>query len=376
MLGLYLHVPFCSVRCSYCDFYLVAGRTRPIERFAAALAGEIAAVGRPLAGRPVDTVHFGGGTPSLLAPAEIGAILGVLRSVFAFEPGAEIALEANPEDLTPERAAGLAAQGVNRVSIGVQSLDDSLLRMLRRPHDAAAALGAVETARAAFPSLGVDLILGLPGQDPPAAVAAIDRLADRGVDHVSVYLLEIHAGTRLGREMALGRRHPMDDDAQARLYEAAALRLQERGYAQYEISNFARPGHRSRHNLKYWNDEDYLGFGPAAHSYIAGRRWSNRADLRGYLERGGVGIEREEDPRSPAARGAEALFSGLRLVEGVDPAALRARYGESILPAGSEALADLVAAGLLSSDDGRLRLTPRGRLVSNEVFERLLPPVS
>jgi oxygen-independent coproporphyrinogen-3 oxidase len=377
MTGLYLHVPFCSVRCTYCDFFLVPVRGRDPETYVAALCGEIEATAAPLRGRAVDTVHFGGGTPSILAPALLARVQAALRASFAVAPEAEIALEANPEDLDAARLEALAAVGVTRLTVGVQSLDDRLLSMMRRPHGAAQALAALAAARGAgFRSLGADLILGLPGQDPDAALAGIERVAGCGVDHLSLYLLEVHGRTRLGHEIARGRLRPMDDDAAAFLYEAAADRLLSRGFEHYEISNFARPGHRSRHNLKYWTDGEYLGFGPSAHSYIGGRRWSNAPRLDEYIARGGVGLARVEDPQPPAVRAAEALCAGLRLAEGVELAALRVRHGAAVPGTDDPAVAELRGAGLLDVEGDRLRLTRRGRLVSNEVFERLLPPMA
>ena len=297
----------------------------------------------------------------------------------------------NPEDVDPGRLEALVALGVSRLSLGVQSLDDRLLVALRRPHDSKRALEAIDQARCSrVRSIGVDLILGLPEQDRGAALRGIERVLERGVDHLSLYLLEVHDRTLLGRRVALGRTVPMEADAAVALYDAAADRLAAGGLEQYEISNFARPGHRSRHNLKYWTDEEYVGFGPSAHSYVGGKRWSNRPDLAGYLARGGVGLPRVEDPQPVAARGFEAVIAGLRLAEGVDLAAIRERYGPSLPSPDDPGLEPLLRAGLVAmganSDlpeggaarlvdlsGSRLRLTRRGRLVSNEVLERLLP---
>jgi oxygen-independent coproporphyrinogen-3 oxidase len=228
--------------------------------------------------------------------------------------------------------------------------------------------------RSAMRSVGIDLILGLPGQRGTRVIDDIRRIVDRGVDHVSLYLLEVHERTRLGREVVLGRRAPMGDDEAAQLYEDAADELLGHGFEHYEISNFARPGHRSRHNLKYWTDEEYLGFGPSAHSYVGERRWANASDLRDYLARRGERCACVEDVRSRDRRAFEALFAGLRLAEGVDLEALRARYGDAFVPPGDACLGALAQSGLLERAPGRLRLTRRGRLVSNEVFERLMAP--
>jgi oxygen-independent coproporphyrinogen-3 oxidase len=376
VIGLYVHVPYCTVRCSYCDFYLVPARGRDLEAYASAVRAEMAEAGRRNADDGVDTLHFGGGTPSRLAVPLLGAIIAAARQAFRVAPDTEIALEANPEDLGEASAGALVASGFNRVAIGIQSLDDTLLRLMRRPHDGAAAVAAIGAAkRAGFASVAADLILGLPGQTPASALHDAERLAGLGVDHLSVYLLEVHERTRLGREAALGRVRPMDPDAAADLYERAADLLEARGYEHYEISNFARPGQRSRHNLKYWTDQDYLGFGPAAHSRRGAERWANAADLDGYLASGGA-PRRLPDPQPRAGRGLEALVTGLRLLEGVDLAALAGRYGSAIPRPGQRVIADLEGAGLLVLEGSRLRLTRRGRLVSNEIFERLMPPAS
>jgi oxygen-independent coproporphyrinogen-3 oxidase len=373
VIGLYIHVPYCSVRCSYCDFYLVTARGRDLGAFVDGLCGEIAAVGPPRRGREADTVHFGGGTPSLLFPDALDRILDALRATFVIAGEPEIALEVNPEDVVEERLEGWHATGVNRLSIGVQSLDDTLLEQMRRPHDARRALAAVAAARrSAVRSIGVDLILGLPGQDHAGALEGVARLLDLGVDHVSLYLLEVHERTALGRAIALGRRAAMGDDALAALSDAAADLLEAGGLAQYEISNFARPGHRSRHNLKYWTDEDYLGFGPSAHSYAGGARWANPARLDDYIAVGGAGLGRVDEDPSRARRASEALIAGLRLADGVDLAILEARYGPDFKRPGRGTLDDLEGAGLLERGGDRLRLTRRGRLVSNDVLAQLL----
>lgn len=375
MIGLYVHVPYCTVRCSYCDFYLVPAKGEGLRGYVAALCDEIRGVDRRFRGLSADSVYFGGGTPSLLPPALLAAVLVSIRETFALAEDAEISLEANPEDIEARRLEELAALGVNRVTIGIQSLDDRILGTLRRLHTARRALEAVATARASpLRSVGADLILGLPGQVGPGALAEIDLLAGSGIDHLSAYLLEIHPRTRLGRAVALGRLEPMPDEALAGLYEAAADRLASRGFEHYEISNFARPGHRSCHNLKYWTDQEYLGFGPSAHSYAGGERWSNAPRLRAYLAGPSGGIERLGDPQPLSVRGAEALFMGLRLSEGVDLESVRRRYGPGLPSAGDQRIADLARAGLVDVDGARLRLTRRGRLVSNEVFGQLLGP--
>jgi oxygen-independent coproporphyrinogen-3 oxidase len=373
VIGLYVHVPYCSVRCSYCDFYLVTTRGRDLGAFVDGLCGEIAAVGPPLRGREADTVHFGGGTPSLLTVDALDRVLHALRASFVIAGEPEITLEVNPEDVSDARLEGWHALGVNRLSIGVQSLDDPLLEQMRRPHDARRALAAVAAARrSAVRSIGVDLILGLPGQTTAGTLEGVARVLDLGVDHVSLYALEVHERTALGRAIALGRRAAMGDDALAALSDAAADLLAAGGLAQYEISNFARPGHRSRHNLKYWTDEEYVGFGPSAHSYAGGARWSNPARLDDYIAGRGAALGRVDEDPSRVHRASEALLAGLRLVDGVDLGFLQARYGTDFKRPGGRTLDDMEGAGLLESRGDRLRLTRRGRLVSNEVLAQLI----
>jgi len=376
VIGTYLHVPFCTLRCSYCDFYLLPKTARgagPDGRaaFVDALVAEVEQASAEHGPLVADTAHFGGGTPSLLEPPQIASILAALRRSFGLAAGSEIAIEANPEDLAPRRCEELVAAGVTRLAVGVQSLDDALLARLRRPHDRRQALQALTDARrAGIGSLAADLILGLPGEDADQAIAGIETIVAHGVDHVSLYLLELHERTRLAREVAIGRVQLPPADGTADLWERAVETLETAGFEPYEISNFARPGHRSRHNLKYWTDQPYLGFGPAAHSYLGGARWSNPPDLAGYLAAAGR-PERRREPASPADRAREALYAGLRLAEGIDLEVLRRRYGAAAPLPGDARLGELLAAGLVTRAGSRLALTRRGRLVSNEVLERL-----
>jgi len=377
VIGTYLHVPFCTLRCSYCDFYLLPKTARGADAdgrgaFVEALIAEIDRAAAERGPLLADTAHFGGGTPSLLEPRQIASVLAALRRGFGLAPGSEIALEANPEDLTPARCEALVAAGVGRLAVGVQSLDDAMLARLRRPHDRRGALAALRAARrAGIGSLAADLILGLPGQDPDEAIAGLRTVVEHGVDHVSLYLLELHERTRLGREVALGRAGVPPADDTADLWERAVDALEASGFEPYEISNFARPGHRSRHNLKYWTDQPYLGFGPAAHSYLGGERFANPPDLAAYVASSGR-PERRLEAATAAERAREALYAGLRLAEGIDLEALRARYGEGVLPAADDPrLDELTGTGLLTREGSRLALTRRGRLLSNEVLERL-----
>lgn len=373
-LGVYVHFPFCSIRCSYCDFPTVAGRDDRIERYLDALEREIGEA-RPALPRRADTVFLGGGTPSRLTPGQLLRILDALRARFELEAEAEITLEGNPESLVLDRLVAYRDAGVNRVSVGVQSLDDAVLRSVGRAHDAREAERAVRDARrAGFPAVSLDLIAGLPGEDPRRWPETLRRCAGFGTDHLSVYLLETDKETPLARAVRSGRTRVAGDDDQGALYEATVGTLEGEGFSLYEISNFARGGRRSRHNLKYWTDAPYAGFGNGAHEYVDGARRSNRRDLDGYVEDVLSGRDPGDDldPYDPERRLQEALFLGLRVVEGVDLGALSRRYGIDPGVRWREAFARAHDAGLTAVEGSRIRLTAGGRLRSNELFSEFL----
>lgn len=361
-LGVYVHVPFCRTRCRYCDFYRVGENRARMDLFLEGLAREIDGA-RPWHGRRVETVFFGGGTPSLLEPEEIGAALARLGRRFALVPGAEVTAEGNPSDLTRARLEGLRAAGVNRLSIGVQSFVDRELALLGRRHDAARATDVVRDARAAgFDTLSIDLMIGIPGQTDGSFAASLARALELGPDHLSLYLLEVHAGSEMD---ALRHGRPRlfaDDEAQRRRYLAMRARLIAAGYRHYEISNFARPGAECRHNLRYWRCQDWLGLGPAAHSFVDGRRFRHRPDLAAWLA---DPLAVEELPADPAA---ERVFLGLRLEEGIDPRLLE----EAGVPGAEIRRRVARLAGFVALEHGRLRLTPDGLLLSNPVLAELL----
>jgi len=372
--GLYVHLPFCSVRCTYCDFATVAGRDDTIEPYLGALAREIerAPAGAP---RPADTVFFGGGTPSRLTGTQIARLLAALRLRFDVAAGAEVTLEGNPESLTAEAPRAFRAAGVTRISVGVQSLDDRVLARVGRAHDAAAALGAIEAARGAgFADVSADMIAGLPGEDLVRWPETVRRIAAAGPDHVSVYLLESDKDTPLGRAVRHGRIGLADEDAMAAAYEATDDALEAAGFALYEISNFARGGRRSRHNLKYWTDQPYVGFGLGAASYVSGVRTTNRRDLDGYLAdvHAGRSPVADRDPYDRDRRLEEALFLGLRVAEGVDLDVLGARYDADVQARFAPAWERAEAAGLIERLGARVSATRAGRVRSNELFAELL----
>lgn len=372
--GVYLHAPFCAVRCTYCDFPTVAGRDEKTGAYVEALAREIATA--PAGGLTrIDSIFFGGGTPSRLREEQVAALLAAVRARFDVAADTEITLEGNPESLTRDSLAGFRRAGVTRISVGVQSLDDAVLSKVGRAHDAASARRAVAEARAAgFPDVSLDLIAGLPGEDLARWGDTIAEAASWSPDHVSVYLLESDKDTPLGRAVRGGRLTLHDDDALTAAYETTVEVLAREGFDLYEISNFARAGRRSRHNLKYWTDVPYAGFGLGAASYLAGERRGNRRDLDGYLDdlEAGLPPVAESEPFDAARRLEEALFLGLRVVEGVDLAALSRRYGLDARERFAAAWQRAYEAGSIELRGDRVALTASGRLRSNELFADLI----
>ena len=369
--GVYVHVPFCAIRCTYCDFPTVAGQDARIPAYLDALDREIGAFQREVEG-PVDTVYLGGGTPSRLLPAQVARILRAVRDRFGVAETAEVTLEANPESLTEDVLPGFVEAGVTRISVGVQSLDDRVLRAVGRAHDAAGAERAV--ARAVELGGGVqvnaDLIAGLPGEDLDRWGDTVERVASWGTDHVSVYLLETDKDTPLSRAVRSGKTTVADDDGQAEAYVRTVEHLRAAGLEAYEISNFARGGRQSRHNLKYWTDAPYAAFGLGAHGYAGGTRRANRRDLAGYLDALSQGLDPLDwsEGFDAARRLGEALMLGLRLARGVDLDVLSARYGIDVRARYAPDWERAKDAGLLVLEGGLARLTPEGWLRCNELF--------
>jgi oxygen-independent coproporphyrinogen-3 oxidase len=371
-IGLYVHVPFCSAICNYCNFnrglYDEALKRRYVEALLAEIRGSRFASRASLS---ADTVYFGGGTPSLLDPADVARIVVALRDQFAVASDSEITLEANPETVDPVRLERLRDAGVNRVSFGVQSFQDAELRRLGRIHSADRARQAVREARTAgFDNISLDLMMWLPGQSVESWLANVDELIASEPDHASLYLLELYPNAPLKEEMArAGWSRAPDDDA-AEMYLRAMGRLDSAGLVQYEISNVARPGRASRHNLKYWTDGEWLAFGCGAHGTLDAVRWKNVAGTAEYIARvtNGETTVAERRERTNDERLEEALFTGLRLTAGVDADAMGRRYGIDVLARYGEALQPFVDVSWLVREDGRLRLTRDGMLMANEVM--------
>jgi len=380
-LGVYIQVPFCQTKCTYCNFHTGVVSHERHQPYAEAVCREIAKSGdTPHA--PVDSVYVGGGTPSLLDPAHLAKIMDTLRASLRMEP-LEATLEADPETITPEKAAAWLAAGFNRISMGAQSFEDRELQAAGRMHRRADIFHAVESLRGAgIRDISLDLIAGLPHQTPDSWSKSVDELLGIRPEHVSVYMLEIDEGSRLGREsLAGGSRYSArsipDDDTIADFYESARQRLASAGYEHYEISNWGLPGHRSRHNLKYWLREPYLGFGAGAHSFDGMMRWANAHDPARYvacIEQGSSPGEQFEG-LTPMQVLDEELFLGLRLLEGIDFARIEREFTPE-LPARVASLREridrLQSLGFIERDGARIRLAPDRLTVSNEVFIQLL----
>jgi oxygen-independent coproporphyrinogen-3 oxidase len=368
-LGLYIHIPFCSAICNYCNFNRGLFDADLKARYVDALVGEIKRAGE--AGRSADTIYFGGGTPSLLEPSEVTRIIAACRDAFEVSGDAEVTLEANPESVDPHKLAALRNAGVNRLSFGVQSFRDAELRRLSRLHDAARARAAMGGARnAGFDNISLDLMMWLPEQRVDEWLSNVDAAIDCNPDHLSLYLLEVYPNAPLKDDMARAKWSQAPDDDAATMYVTAMERLESAGYEQYEISNVARPGRQSRHNLKYWTDGEWLGFGCGAHGTVAGVRAKNVSGIADYIDCIARGQAVTSDVRRMDAdeRLGDALFTGLRLVEGIDLDAVQKRYGVDVWRKYGAELARFLEAGVLRRDGRRLALTRSGMLLANEVM--------
>jgi len=375
VLGLYVHIPFCSAICNYCNFNRGLFDEALKQQYVRALQQAIARQGD---GSPADTIYFGGGTPSLLEPSEIGAIIEECRRAFQVTRDAEITMEANPETVTPERLAGFRAAGVNRLSYGVQSFRDEELQRLSRLHSASRAGDAFAMARAAgFDNISLDLMMWLPQQTVGQWLESVDALIALGPEHASLYILELYPNAPLRDTMARAQWSLAPDDDAAEMYLQAMARLDAAGYEQYEISNVARPGRESRHNLKYWTDGEWLGFGCGAHSTRRAVRWKNLSSTTEYIAAVVSGGQTAVDRRELTEREAleEALFTGLRLVGGVDVDTVRTRYRADIWTLYGEGLERFREAGLLIYDGRLLRLSRAGMLLANEIMSEFVSVV-
>ena len=372
-LGIYIHIPFCRSKCDYCDFYSLAGREDQMDRYQKALLAHLKETAPLAQGYPVDSIYFGGGTPSYYGAKRIKELLAHLSKLFQVEKDAEITVECNPDSVDLKSLRILRKAGVNRLSMGMQSAQEEELRAIHRIHTPQQTNQAVEAARKAkFTNLSLDLIYGLPGQTMESWKATVEHALSLIPQHLSCYGLKVEEGTPLARRVAEGEVLP-DDDQQADLYLWTVGRLERAGLPQYEISNFAKPGYESRHNLRYWLTRPYIGFGPGAHSDFGGRRYSFVRDLdtyiRGVLEGGDIIDSSELIPQRE--RCGEYLMLRLRTVQGVDGREYRHTYFMDFAPLEAR-LREFAAQGWAEEADGRWRLTPKGFLVSNQLIGDLL----
>jgi oxygen-independent coproporphyrinogen-3 oxidase len=412
--GVYFHIPFCKSRCSYCDFATDVYRSsEAVDRYVAALFKEISAFaqtgGNATRGHregvpsgvaaarersvgsnggtlvhtrvsartleahsAIDTIYFGGGTPSLLQPEQIERILAALNDEFEVDSGAEITMEMNPATVTPGSLRAYRELGVNRASFGVQTFDDRALKLLARGHDANDARATYKMLRrAGYENISFDLIAGLPGQTLNDWKRNLSDAIALSPEHLSLYLLEIHEGTPLAEQVRSHRQPKPDEDIAAEMYTVMCDRLVAAGYEQYEISNFARPGFESRHNIKYWRLDPVYGFGVSAHSFDGRERYANERETTRYLQR----IEKDgsaEVFRETVDKVSEYIFLGLRMNSGIDYKDLTERFDTSLDSRYRTAIEELRDQGLIEVTSENIRLTARGRLFSNEVFQRFI----
>ncbi len=373
-LGIYIHVPFCRSKCQYCDFYsLTTKESSLLDGYLEAVCSHIKEAGALAPNYLVDTVYFGGGTPSFFGAEGMAAVLSTIRKSFDVARDAEITFEANPDSVSDRLLRRLRSEGFNRVSLGIQCDNDDILKRLGRPHSYAQAVNAVKRIRKmGFKNLSLDLMYGLPGQTLEAWEKTLQNVLKLQPEHISCYGLKVEEGTPLYAYQDCC--NLADDDTQADMYLAAIEILRQQGYRQYEISNFCRKGHVSRHNLKYWNGGEYLGFGPDASSDFGGRRFAIVRDLQAYIDgiRTGGQVLREVQEVPPRERAGEYLMMRLRTVSGLDPKEYEKRY---LLPFGplQKVLEKQKENGLaVKTYDGRWHLTPNGFLVSNSIISDLL----
>ncbi len=388
-LALYLHVPFCRTKCTYCAFNTYANQNKLIAPFVKALCREIRFVGERAVERRVFSVFLGGGTPSLLSPQQIASIMQTIAQSFDLEADAEISLEANPNDITVEYARAIRDAGVNRISLGMQSANENELQLFARRHDNDQTARAVSAARAAsFDNLNLDLIYGIPHQTLSHWQWTLEQMLRLHPEHVSLYALGLEEGTPMYEWVNRGHLPAPDDDLAADMYELATDLLAEAGYIQYEISNWSRPGYQCRHNLQYWRNLPYLGMGPGAHGYAGNKRYAVVLAPLYYIKAltdSGSHTKAFAFPLSPAvdedtvvtvdrtSEIAETLLMGLRLTqEGVERARFRARFGVDLMDVHRATVEHFAGHGLLEITEQCVRLTRSGRLLSNSLFRELV----
>ena len=372
-LGIYIHIPFCRSKCDYCDFYSLAGREDRMDQYQKALLAHIKETAPFAKGYQVDTVYFGGGTPSWYGAKRLSELLAAVRRRFLVARDVEVTVEANPDSVDRKMLLLLRRAGVNRLSLGVQSACDRELAAIHRPHNFAQVRAAVDAARGAkIKNLSLDLIYGLPGQDEASWRETLEKALALKPEHLSCYGLKVEEGTPLWTRVAQGESLP-DDDAQADCYLWTVERLGQAGFRQYEISNFARSGFQSRHNLKYWMGKPYIGLGPGAHSDFGGRRYSFKRDLDAYIDGvlGGDAIVEESELIPKRERGGEYLMLRMRTARGIEEWEYRREYYMNFEPI-EQKLAEFEHQGWVARQDRRWHFTTKGFLLSNQLIGALL----
>ena len=374
-LGIYIHIPFCRSKCDYCDFYSLAGREDRMAGYQKALLAHLKETAFAAKGFSVDTIYFGGGTPTFYGEKRLRELLAAVKKHYAVDKDAEVTLEANPDSADFKPLKALRKAGFNRISLGIQSACPAELAAVHRPHTVEQGDGAVAAARrAGFANLSLDLIYGLPVQTVSSWQNTVEHVLTLEPEHLSCYGLKVEEGTPLAARVAAGEERLLSDDAQATLYLWTVSRLAQAGYEQYEISNFARPGYASRHNLRYWLTQPYIGFGPGAHSDFGGRRYSWVWDLDGYIKgvlEGGKLLD-TQDLIPQEERSSEYLMLRLRTAAGIEEWEYRGTYFMDFAPI-EERLREFAAQGwAVKTPQGRWRFTPKGFLVSNQLIGDLL----
>lgn len=370
--GIYLHIPFCASRCHYCNFATGGYEAEAARRYVAALVCEIERAEMKEAMWEVDTIYFGGGTPTTLSLAQLSSILTTCRQKFTVAESTEITIEANPGTISREYFQGLRALGFNRISFGVQSFDEAELKMIDRVHDADEAREAVHLARqAGFTNISIDLIAGLPEQRMETWQQNLEEAFALGTEHLSVYLLELYKDAPLLHRIERGELRAIDEELTVAMYYALLDEAARHGFEHYELSNWAKPGYESRHNLKYWTGAPYWAFGVSAAGYDGHSRWSNTRNIHEYLQR----IEAGDSPVTERTEldaedlQSEAIFLKLRLADGVNLRAHQTQFGVNVQERYHEELSRLSEAGLIELKDERLRISRKGKVLANEVFQ-------
>lgn len=377
-LSLYIHIPFCNVKCPYCDFAVSKFRADSAERYVKALSKEIKQRSKILGvdGRTVETLYIGGGTPALLTIPQVAGIFDELRRNFIWNPETEVSIEANPNTIDETKLRDLKSLGINRLSIGVQSFDDDELKVIGRDHTSAQVVEAFEEARnAGYTNINIDLIFGIPGKTLEAWEKNLSAVVDMQPEHISTYCLTIEPKTLFDKLFRMGKLQPVSEEEQAQLYEKTIEVLTSSGYCHYEISNFAFPTYECQHNLHYWDHHsDYLGFGTSAHSFLYGKRfWNTRATLKyiDLIEQVGSAMEMEEE-LSRKELLEEEIFLGLRQTKGLDLKFLKANFEDSMQGLSKDSIKRMIEGGFLVSEADVLKLTCRGLLLADAICSELI----